>query len=331
MKNLWIELRKPFFILAPMDDVTDTVFREIVSSVAPADINFTEFASVDGYCSPGRGSVERKLFVNQSEQNQGTPLVAQIWGQNPDNYYQTAKELTQSGLFAGIDINMGCPEKGICRRGCCGGLIKTENRDKAIEIIQAVKKGTAGKLPVSVKTRIGFNTIDTEAWVSRLLEQDIAALTIHGRTVREMSKVPAHWGEIGKVVRLRDKIAPDTLIIGNGDVQNRQQGLQLAQQYNVDGIMIGRGIFHDLFAFAEEPPRKSLDDMFEILLKHVNLHEQTWHGGKSYEPLRKFFKVYVSAFPGASELRKQLMEAKTADETRAIVENYKSSHKTLVV
>ncbi len=276
MKTFWSNLKKPFFTLAPLDDVSDTVFREVVIRAAAPDVVFTEFANTDGFVHPeGAVSVQRKLRVNDSERALGVPLIAQIWGSTPDHYHKTTLELVKTGLYAGIDINMGCPEKGIVRRGCCGGLIKYENRENASNIIKAVQ-AAAGVLPVSVKTRLGFGAIDTETWVSFLLEHQLDALTIHGRTVREMSKVPAHWDEIGKVAKLRNKIAPRTVLIGNGDIESKAQGDALSKKYGLDGLMVGRGVFHNLFVFADEQMEHKPYEMFTILLKHVELYDQTW-------------------------------------------------------
>jgi tRNA-dihydrouridine synthase len=326
--HIWQQLKqagRPFLVLAPMDDVTDTVFREVVACAAAPDLMMTEFASSDGFAHPeGRASVERRLYINESEAALGVPLIAQIWGANPDHYYQMARELAARGGFVGIDINMGCPEKGIVRRGCCGGLIKEENWGRAAEIIAATKAG-AGELPVSVKTRIGVGTgqLMTEEWCGHLLRQGIAALSIHARTVREMSKVPARWEEIGKVVQLRDGLAPETVIIGNGDVENRAQAEALAARYGVDGVMIGRGVLRDLFAFAAEPREEPAPaELQQILLDHMALYESTWGGRKSYEPLKKFCKLYISGFAGAAELRGRLMETRTPDEARAVLAGY---------
>jgi tRNA-dihydrouridine synthase len=322
MKSFWNNLPRPFFILAPMDDGTDTVFREVVAGVAAPDVAMTEFASTDGFVHPqGRESVERRLKVNETEVAQGVPLIAQIWGATPDHYYQTAKELSQRGDFVGIDINMGCPEKGIVKRGCCGGLIKEENWENVSKIIQATKAG-AGELPVSVKTRIGVNRIVTEEWASHLLEQDVAALTIHGRTVREMSKVPAHWEEIAKVVKLRDELAPGTRVIGNGDVRDRAHGLELIAQTGVDGIMIGRGIFQNIEAFADNQTITEPGDRVTLLLDHLALYERTWGSAKSFDPMKKFAKLYINGFPGAADLRARIMETKSADAARAVINDW---------
>jgi tRNA-dihydrouridine synthase len=244
--NFWQQLPKPFFALAPMDDVTDVVFRQVVAQAAAPDVFFTEFVSTDGLQSAGRASTLERLRL---EPNLNRPLVAQIWGNDPDKYHASARDISAinerqaaagAPAFAGIDINLGCPERGIVARGCCGGLIGHNSR--VAELIAATKAG-APELPVSVKTRLGLGRIITEDWAGFLLTQDLAALTIHGRTVREMSKVPAHWDEIAKVAALRAQIAPHTVLLGNGDVDSRAQGETLAQTTGVDGIMIGRGIF----------------------------------------------------------------------------------------
>ncbi len=313
LHNIWTDLATPFFVLAPLDDVSDTVFRQVVARAAKPDLFFTEFTNVDGYFSPGQASVGRKLrWDSQVEQ----PLIAQIWGKNPDNYFKMAEELTMKG-FAGIDINMGCPEKSVVKSGNGAGIIGDYERAKAI--IKAVQAGSGGKLPVSVKTRIGINTIITEEWASFLLKQNLSALTIHGRTAREMSKVPAHWDEIAKVVKLRDELAPETKIIGNGDVLSRQQGLELAKQWGVDGIMIGRGIFQNIHVFEAEPREHNAQELIDILVYHLDLHERTWAGQKHFEPLKKFFKIYVNGFANASEMRAELMECKDYAGARAVV------------
>jgi tRNA-dihydrouridine synthase len=312
--NFWQQLPEPFFVLAPMDDVTDVVFRQLVSEVCPPDVYMTEFVSTDGLQSAGRESTMERLRIAPGS---GANLIVQIWGSNPELYYKTALEVSQMG-FAGIDINLGCPEKGIVARGCCGGLIGSN--DKVAEIIAATKAG-AGELPVSVKTRLGLRTIITEQWASFLLGQDLAALTIHGRTVSEMSKVPAHWDEIAKVVKLRDQLAPQTKIIGNGDIESRTHGLRLAADTGVDGLMIGRGIFHDPFVFAEAPAQHSPARMLEILLRHLDLYEQ-WGSDKSFQTLKKFFKIYVKGWAGAAEFRAGLMEATNAAQVRQIIAGY---------
>lgn len=314
-KNIWKSIKKPIFILAPMDDVTDTVFRQVVAKIGKPDLFFTEFTSVEGLQSPGKSQALKRLQFIESEK----PLIAQIWGLNPKNFYKSAREISKMG-FDGIDLNMGCPEKGTIKKGACSALIN--NPELAKKIIEATKKG-AGNLPVSVKTRIGFSKIQTEEWCGFLLKQNIAALTVHGRTVKEMSKVEAHWDEIAKVVKLRDKLGKDTVIIGNGDVKGRKDGLEKVKLYKVDGIMIGRGIFHDIFAFKKNNQRKKdITKMLKFLLFHARLFDKTWSKTKNFAILRKFFKIYVHGFQGASDLRVKLMETKNLKEVEVIVANY---------
>lgn len=308
------QLPKPFFVLAPMDDVTDTVFRQIVADLSPPDLFFTEFVNVDGLQSPGRSALLQKLRFSSKEQ----PLIAQVWGKEPDNFRKTAAELVDMG-FAGVDLNMGCPVKAVVNNGCCSALIN--NRDLALDIIKATQDGVAGRIPVSVKTRLGYNEVDM-TWPELLLKQNLNMLTIHGRTKKELSEVPAHWDLIGKVRELRDKIAPDTLVVGNGDVASHQQGLDLAEQYQLDGIMIGRGIFHDPFVFAQTSPWTNYTraQRLDLYAKHIELFAQTWQGqGPRLATLNKFCKVYVNGFDGAKELREKLMAAQTTDQLLAIL------------
>ncbi len=302
--NFWEGLKKPVFILAPMDGVTDTVFRQIVASVGKPDVFFTEFVPVDALLSKGQDHALRQLKFNEVER----PLVAQIWGTNPDSFYQVAKMLVVMG-FDGIDINMGCPVKDIIAHGSCSALIK--NPRLAVEIINATIKG-AGNLPVSVKTRIGFDKIETERWVKILLQTKIAALSLHLRTAAEMSKVPAHWDEIEKAVRIRDVLNPNCLIIGNGDINSLKEAKEKCKKYGIDGAMIGRGIFDNVWMFNEKvdiakvTPKQKVD----LLLIHLMLYQKIKGEGKHFELMKKFVKCYVNNFDGASKMREALMASK---------------------
>ena len=310
MQSFWDTLPKPFFVLAPMDAVTDTVFRHVVDRAARPDVFFTEFTNTDGYCSPkGHHSTYSRLLFTPDEQ----PLVAQIWGTNPAHFTEMAHGLKAMGYKA-IDINMGCPAKDVVRKGAGSALIETP--ELAAEIIAAAK--TAG-LPVSVKTRVGYKTRKTEEWISFLLQQDITALTVHARTMKEMSRVPAHWEEVAKTVQLRDRIAPHTLIIGNGDVVDRADGQRRVAETGADGVMIGRGVFTNVFCFEEKPRGHSRDELFALLRYHLALWEETWKHEVNYHALKRFFKIYVKGFSGASELREQLMQTNNVDEARAVL------------
>lgn len=317
----YADLPRPFFALAPMDDVTDTVFRQVVAALAPPDLLFTEFTNVDGLQSAGRARVIRKLKFVASE----TSLVAHIWGLRPDNFYKTAKEIASGELaremglpegvnFAGIDLNMGCPAKSEVKAGACSALIN--NRPLAKELIQATKEGAGGKLPVSVKTRLGFSEVDL-SWPEFLLKQNLAMLTMHCRTRKEMSKVPARPEFMADIVEMRDRLAPDTLVVANGDIASRQQGLALAKKYGLDGVMIGRGVFQDPLAFSSSNNwgRYSREEKVDLYRKQVELFQKTWRAGeRNIKTLNKFCKVYVNGFDGAKELREKLMAANSVEE-----------------
>lgn len=309
MTSFWNKLEKPFFVLAPMDGVTDTVFRQIVKSVSSPDVLFTEFVAVDALLSTAQSKVIKKsLKFSEIER----PIVAQIWGNDPQKFYESAKIISKLG-FDGIDINMGCPEKSIVKRGCCSGLIK--NPKLATEIILATIKG-AGKIPVSVKTRIGFETIDIKNWVETLLKTPISALILHLRTTAEMSKVPAHWEEIEKAVKIRDELKSRALIVGNGDVKSLKEAKEKCRKYKIDGVMIGTGIFENIYIFNEniDPKRVTQKQKFELLLKHVKLFEKVFGDKKHFALMKKFVKCYINNFDGASEKREVLMKTKSLSE-----------------
>jgi tRNA-dihydrouridine synthase len=315
-------MSKPFFILAPMDDVTDTVFRRIVSGCYAPEFSMTEFVNVEALCSRGRSKVIRKLGVELDN----SPVIAQIWGKNPENFETIAKEISDGVIpgFVGIDLNFGCPAKSELKNQCCSALQKFELRDNALAIIQATQKGAAaGKnnLPVSFKTRLGFNAIDY-TWHEFLLNQKPSMLTIHVRTTKEMSKVPAHWDAIEPIVKLRDELSPDTKIVMNGDIMDRAQGEELAAKHGVDGIMIGRGIFHDPYCFAPTSPWPDMspEQRIAMLKNHIESHDEVYPDAqRPFSPLKKFAKVYISGFPGAAELRDKIMHTESVDEALALL------------
>lgn len=332
------ELQKPFFVLAPMDDVTDTVFRNIVDSCAPADLYFTEFVNVDGLQSPGRPKLLKKLQFTANE----TQLVAQLWGLKPENFRKTAEEIADGtfarelGLpegvnFVGVDLNMGCPAKSEVQNGACSALIK--NRPLAHEIIEATREGLAGRLPLSVKTRVGFNEVDM-TWIQFLLEHKLNMLTVHGRTRKQMSKVPADWSLIGQAREMRDALKLDTLIVGNGDVESRAHGEALAAQYGLDGVMVGRGVFHDPYLFAPASPweHKTRDERIQLYAKHVQQFAKTWQDNqRPVHTLNKFCKIYIQSFDGAKELREKLMAAPDAASLQIMLEHALADSQSTVV
>ncbi len=318
MNNFWQNTDKPIFSLAPMEDVTDTVFREVVMGMSLSgklNVVFTEFTSVDGMNHPvGRTRVSERLIVTETERQMlkklSIKLVAQIWGRNPEIYHYVAKLITEEYQFDGLDINMGCPVKKIIKQGACSALIGEPNLAK--EIILATKEAT--HLPVSVKTRTGIKQHITEEWISELLETDPAAIILHGRTQGMQSDGEANWDEIAKAVQLKNRIKPHIPLHGNGDVYSYVQGLQRISETGVDGVMIGRGIFQNPWFFNPEKTEISKADRIEKLLIHTRLFELTWSGKKNFNILKRFYKIYLNSFEGAAKMRADLMEVKNFEE-----------------
>jgi tRNA-dihydrouridine synthase len=313
------KLPRPFFVLAPMDDVTDTVFRQLIAELAAPDLFFTEFVNVDALQSKGREATLKRLRFTDKEK----PIIAQLWGLNPENFYKSAREIKDMG-FDGVDLNFGCPDKNVVRNGACSALILPENRDRAVEIIQATREGarqSTGSLPLSVKTRLGYKDIDY-SWHELLFKQKLNMLSIHGRTKAQMSKVPADWRAIEEIRKLRDVLCSSTLIVGNGDVLSRAHGEKLAKQHGLDGVMIGRGIFQDPFVFSPKSPWATYtkDQRLALYLRHVELFECTWtNNERKLQTLNKFCKIYIQNFDGAKELREALMGAQSIKELKLLL------------
>jgi tRNA-dihydrouridine synthase len=358
MNNFWEKLPKPFFVLAPMADVTDPAFRRIIAKSSRhgkagggPDVFWTEFVSAYGLASIGREVLKRDLEFTDGEH----PIVAQLFSSHPDKMRIASKLVAELG-FDGIDINMGCPDKSIEKQGAGAAMIKTP--DISADIIQAVKDGIsdAGKdIPVSVKTRVGYNKIEIESWIPHLLSQDIATLTVHARTRKEMSSVPARWEHVKEVVKIRDKMGVKTKIIGNGDVVDIAHGYELAKQTGCDGIMIGRAVFGNPWIFdhdrvivkrpkkmniilAKILPRKCMKKLqgsdrytisevpikekLQTLVEHTKLYDQLLGDVKSFSIMKKHYKAYVNGFPGAKELRVKLMETNNTQEVENIINEF---------
>ncbi len=317
--GFWKKLKKPIMALAPMANVTDCAFRQIIAKYGKPDVMWTEFVSCDGLQSKGRAN----LLIDLSFTKKERPIVAQIFGAKPENFYKTALLLRELG-FDGIDINMGCPDKNVEKQGAGAKLMK--NPELAREIIRAAKRG-AGALPVSVKTRIGYNKNELAAWLPALLETEPAAIIIHCRTRQEMSLVPARWEHIAEAVALRDKAGSSTLILGNGDVANLDEAEKKAAATGADGVMIGRGIFGNPWCFCRPPFTPSIEDKLRVMVEHTYLFEKLLGdpptGGKGFNNMKKHYKSYVNGFDGAKDLRTQLMEqAKDAATVEKIVNSF---------
>ena len=331
MSNFWKELPKPFFALAPMEDVTDTVFREVVAGMADPEflqVLYTEFASVDGLNHPvGKKNVSHRLLISKTERallkEKNIRLVVQIWGKNPELFYRIARELTEEYDCDGIDINMGCPVKKVMKNGCCSALI--DQPDLATEIIMATKEAT--NLPVSVKTRTGIRMHETERWMTTIMETQPSAVILHGRTQKQQSDGLADWNEIAKGVKIRNLLSPKTIFIGNGDVNSVAQGKELAATHGLDGIMVGRGIFHNPWFFQPNRQEPSKNERLARLLFHTQLFEKTWGNRKNVNILKRFYKIYTSDFTDASKVRVQLMDARSYGEIYRILDQEMKSEK----
>lgn len=321
--NFWAKATEPLMILAPMEDVTDSAFRELVMRISqPGKLHilFTEFTSTDGLCHPiGRTKVEQRLKVSDSERallkSGNIKIVAQIWGNNPEKYHEAVKYITEAYEFDGIDINMGCPVRNVVAQGSCSALI--DNEPLAGEIIAATREAT--HLPVSLKTRLGVKKIETERWMNFLLRQPLDAITLHGRIQKQMSEGKANWDEIAKATHMRGQMAKNIKIIGNGDIPSYVEGIEKCKHFKTDGAMIGRGIFSNPWLFNPTRSEIPVQERMDTLLLHLDLFEKNWGTAKHFAILRRFFKIYITDFRGAAELRARMMQVNSFDEARVVV------------
>lgn len=314
-------------VIAPMANVTDAAFRQMFVEYGKPDVFWTEFVSVEGLLSKGREKLLPDFWFGQGEH----PIVAQIFGSKPEQFEAVGALIQELG-FDGIDINMGCPDRDVEKQAAGAALIK--NPALAKEIIRAAQRG-AGPLPVSVKTRIGYTRDELDTWIPALLEEDIAALTVHLRTRNEMSNVAAHWELAPKIVELRDRYAPDTLVLGNGDVATLADAHARVAESNMDGVMVGRGIFGNPWFFTGRTP--DIKERLDAVIRHTELFEEKFRSGassatgekggankkgiKGFEVMKKHYKAYITGFDGAKELRAKLMEADNAAQVKQIIES----------
>lgn len=309
--------------LAPMADVTDVAFRRVIAKYGKPDVMWTEFVSADGlYATREKlqkpdsdNPLMQDLLFDVSER----PIVAQLFSSNPERMEYGARLVQELG-FDGVDINMGCPDRSIEKQGCGAAHIK--NPERAREIIRAAKKG-APNLPVSVKTRIGYNTEGIDSWIGELLKENLSALIVHLRTRKEMSKVPAHWEFVPQLLTLRDAIAPDTLMLANGDVKTLAGAEEKVAEYGIDGVMLGRAIFGNPWRFSREVQKEEMspEERLKVLLEHTKLFEELLPH-KNFHIMKKHFKSYTEGLPGAQELRNKLMETQNAREVEEVLGAY---------
>ena len=318
MKNprgFWKELKRPIFCLAPMIDVTDAAFRQIIAGLGKPDVFFTEFVSCRGLFSPGRPKLMKLLKYDESQR----PIAAQLFGREPEYFYKTA-QMMQELKFDGIDINMGCPDKNICKQGSGAALI--EEPELAKEIIRATQEG-AGELPVSIKTRIGFKRRATEEWLSHLLETEPVAITAHLRTAKEMSKVAAHWEEMAIASALfKDS---ETLLLGNGDLRDLNHARAMIEQYDIDGAMMGRAIFGNPWLFNKErsPESIPLEERLEVMQRHADTFVEVFGDEKNFLIMRKHLREHAAGYNGAKELRIALESINSPDDVRRVLDEFR--------
>ena len=337
MKGFWGKLPRPFFVLAPLADVTDPAFRRVIAACGAPDAMWTEFISADGLArAPEEG--RKKLLADLQYTEGERPIVAQFFTSNPAHMEQAAALARELG-FDGVDINMGCPDKSIEKQGAGAAHIKDPKR--AQEVIYAAMRG-AQELPVSIKTRLGYNTDELETWLPALLEAKPAAVTIHARTRKEMSKVPARWERVKRAVEIRNELQSDTLILGNGDLTGLDDARAKVAESGADGAMLGRAIFGTPWLFAPlRHMRKSsgllpsvgqtfaygevsLGERLKTLAEHSRLFEELLPH-KSFAIMKKHFKAYVKDFDGAAELRAQLMDADNAEHVERTISTFENS------
>jgi nifR3 family TIM-barrel protein len=319
MKSFWDTLPRPFFVLAPLANVTDASFRRLIAKYSKPngpDIMWTEFVSADGLAKGHREVLMRDLVFDESER----PIVAQFFTATPE-YMEAAAALAQELGFDGIDINMGCPDKAIEKQGAGAKMIL--NPQNARAVVEAAKRG-APNLPVSVKTRLGYNKDILEEWLPEILKVEPVALTLHARTRKEMSKVPARWERVKRAVEIRNELGSSTLILGNGDVLDIEDARNKVEEAGADGAMLGRAVFGKPWLFSGKP-QPELKERLQIAIEHTKLFEELLGDIKSFQLMKKHFKAYVEGFTGAKELRMRLMETKTASEVEQIINDFSST------
>lgn len=326
-ENFWLKDDRPVFALAPMEDVTDTVFRELILAISGAkrlNVVYTEFTNVDGMMHPiGKEKVGQRLIVSENEKaalrNADAHLVAQVWGNDPEVFYRIVREISGRKEFSGIDINMGCPDKNVVKSGACSALIAQP--ELAREIICAARE--ASPLPLSVKTRTGIRLHTTEKWISHLLGSPVDAIILHARTQKQQSNGFADWDQIRLAAQIRNAENQKVALLGNGDVRSYKEGCQKAAELGIDGIMVGRGIFRNPWFFAQDDSGISTEAKLELMHRHIRQFQNQWEGKKSLFTIKRYLKIYANGFSGASELRGKLMRCVGYEDLYAVIADYR--------
>jgi nifR3 family TIM-barrel protein len=325
--GFWDELPEKSVIMAPMADVTDSAFRKIIAKYSRTgqegggpDAFYTEFVAADGLASDkGRPKLMHNFIYSEAER----PIMAQIFSCNPKNMEDAARLCVDLG-FDGIDLNMGCPERNICKQGAGSAMIKTPEKAKAV--IAAAKRGAQGKIPVSVKTRVGWTQNEIETWIPAILESDVAAIILHGRTRKVMSKVPANWDWIARAAEIVRESGKPTKFIGNGDIMSLSQAYEYIDKYKVDGALVARGIFGNPWFFDKNKKTVTVKEKLDVMLEHTRIFIEELGEHKNFAVMKKHYKAYVNGFDGAKDLRVKLMDSNSYEEIETYVDEFLTVH-----
>ncbi|PIU37042.1 hypothetical protein COS77_01780 [Candidatus Roizmanbacteria bacterium CG06_land_8_20_14_3_00_34_14] len=298
-----------------MDGVTDAPFRYITDVIGKPDIIYTEFVSVKGLIL-GKPAIQRMLLRHKTK----TTMIAQFFGTEPEYFYQSSLVALEKG-YDGVDINMGCPDKSVFHKGAGAALII--NPSVAKKIILSVKKGIKdGKekynieknITVSIKTRTGYKKPQTKEWISNLLEVEPDVICIHARTFAQKYGGLADWTQIGIAAELMEN--SKTKLFGNGDIKNRVQALERIKEYNLAGVLIGRGALGNPWIFQGKVP--TTKERFEVIIEHCKKFMEFFPSA-NLSIMRKHLGWYAKDFPHASEVRNELMQVNTIDDVKKIL------------
>lgn len=349
--SFWQELPRPIMGVSPMDGITDFPFRQITKKYGNPAVVYTEFTSVEGLCH-GADQLLKDFLFDVSQR----PVIGQIYGTTPDFFRQAAIVLCQLG-FDGIDINMGCPAKNVAHSGAGAALIQTPQL--AQEIIRATQLGIkqwqegitvencpditeaiaikvnqrSSKLPshyqdrtrmipVSVKTRVGYHQPVIQEWIPTLVETEVAAIALHGRTLKQQYGGLASWELIGQAAELVKNTG--TLLLGNGDVKSLEDARQKITAYGTDGVLMGRAAMGNPFVFKESDQQPDHLTLFKVALEHAQLYEQTFGTDEKYNflPMRKHLGWYVHDIPNASQIRLAIYRCNSSQEFVEVMKSF---------
>ncbi len=296
--------------LAPMEDVTDYPFRQVLLKTGRPDVFFTEFVNIEGLTSKeGKESVSHRLQFSEEEK----PIIVQLWGRDPKKFRE-AYEIIREYDFDGVNINMGCPVKKVVKAGCGSALIAEYT------LVEEIIKEMEGiDMPLSIKTRMGQSGFDKE-WIKFLLNFNLHTLFIHFRNAKQVFSGFADWKMIEEIIGMRDKCNPNIRIVGNGDITSLEQAYDVQKKYEVDGVMIGRALLRNPWVFSNYDPSK--EERISTLLFHLKLMRDFSknHPKKGWSSIKKFYYAYLREDEELTKLRKKLFQTNDIDESITLLE-----------